>query len=237
MKSGGSLYPGQVERLEFDLDQLTAIASAPRSEVFWTFRSDEPLSIAEAAREMGKPAASVGYHVNELVRVGLLIVVGQRRSHSRTEKLYVHAGLQCYGRGHPMTPEYRRQGARGFSAILRMFARERAALHRVLPHRMDLGDFCLFSVFSIRLKREDALELREEMRSVLRKYLERQDPSGTRVHLTAISHPDMGEIRGSYLSATGEVLGEEAEDTEEAGTPSDSPPPKRGRGRPRKTGP
>jgi hypothetical protein len=67
------LFAGQVERLEFDLEQIKAIASPARSEVFWGYSSREPSSVQEVAQGMNRSTGTVHYHTNELVRVGLLI--------------------------------------------------------------------------------------------------------------------------------------------------------------------
>ena len=203
------LFPGQVERLEFDLAQITAIASFARSEVFWTFNPHEPLSVADVAQRMGKPVPTVNYHVNALSKVGLIIPVASRRKGARTEKLYVHAGRASVGRGHPMTPEYRIQAAKGFAAILRTYIRERALLHRVLPHRRDLADFCIFQIFSVRVRREQAIEFRREMMELLRKYEASESDEGVKVRVAVIAHPEGGEIRAAYKEATGQPLGKE----------------------------
>jgi hypothetical protein len=206
MNCSPDLFPGQVDVLEFTLEHVTAIASPARSEVFWAFNAQEPRSAVDVAKHLRKPASSVHYHVNELVRVALLIQVGERRRKARIERLYVHAGRNVIGRGHPMTDEYRYQAARGFAAILRIFARERAVLHRVLPIRPDLGPFCYFQFLHFRLKPDVAQQLKREILALLAKYQALEDPEGVRVRITAISHPDMGELRSAYHDATGQDL-------------------------------
>lgn len=205
------LFPGQVERLEFSIEQIRSISSPARSEVFWTYRPSEPRSAHEIAIQMNRSAGTIHYHTNELVRVGLLVEAEQRRSGARTEKLYVWAGRIVYGRGHPMTDEYRHEAAKGFHAIMRAVGRERATLHRVLPEAPELGDCCIFTVSNLRLSREDARSFKAELLAVLKKYQEKEDPNGVRHKAVIVTHPEMGEMRKAYKANTGQTLRAEAE--------------------------
>lgn len=205
------LFPGQVERLEFNLEQLKAIASPARSEVFWTYSAVEPLSVQEVAERMNRVAGTIHYHTNVLIKVGLLVLVESRRSGARTESLYVRAGRSVYGRNHPMTDQYRKAGSKGFHAIMRSLGRERAALHRVIPEDASLAQYCMFQLLNYRLSAEDGQRLCAELGAVLKKYHELQDPKGVRVRIAVVTHPEMGEIRLAYKNATGNDLRAEPE--------------------------
>lgn len=205
------LFPGQVERLEFNLEQLKAIASPARSEVFWTYSAIEPLSAQDVAERMNRAAGTIHYHTNALLKVGLLVLAESRRSGARTESLYVRAGRTVYGRNHPMTDEYRKAGSKGFHAIMRSLGRERAALHRVIPVQPEIARGCMFQLLNYRLAPEDGERLCAELGAVLKKYHELQDPKGVRVRIAVVTHPEMGEIRLAYKKATGTDLRAEPE--------------------------
>jgi biotin operon repressor len=190
---------------------VTAIASASRSEVFWSFSSEEPLSVKEVASRLGKSAGSVNYHVLELVRVGLLIPVAERKRVARTEKLYVHVARGLFGQREPVSEEYRREGLRGFASILRIFVRERTALLHALAHAPQLNDFQMFAVHTVRLRPEDAVRLRSELAEVIRRYEGRDDTDGGKIRLCAMIVPEMGEIRAAYRVATGQDIGASSE--------------------------
>ncbi len=205
------LFPGQVERLEFSLEQLREIASPARSEVFWTYSALEPLSAQDVAERMNRAAGTIHYHTKALLEVGLLVLAESRRRGARTESLYVRAGRSVYGRNHPMTDEYRKAGSKGFHAIMRSLGRERAALHRVIPEDPSLAQFCIFQLLNYRLSAEDGQRLCAELMAVLSRYRELQDPKGVRVRIAVVTHPEMGEIRHAYKEATGMDLRAEPE--------------------------
>ncbi len=68
--------------------QRRAIASPLRLELIGLFVDGKPLSVAQIARRMGRPATAIHYHVRLLERAGLLRRVGEQRSGSRSEALY-----------------------------------------------------------------------------------------------------------------------------------------------------
>lgn len=200
------LFAGQVERLEFDLEQIKAIASPARSEVFWGYSSREPSSVQEVAQGMNRSTGTVHYHTNELVRVGLLIQAGSRKRGARIERLYVHKGRGSFAVWFPRSDEYRRAADKGFHAIMRAIGRERAVLHRVIPHANWVGELAMFTLLSLRLSEADGLRMKSELREVLRRYEKKEDLNGIRIRVAAISHPDIGEMRAAYRAATGEKL-------------------------------
>lgn len=86
-------HAGQIELLHLNHDQVRALASPMRSEVFSTLSAQEAVAIREVAAELGKSPAAVGEHVAALVEAGLVIPAGTRKRRSRTETLYVHKAL------------------------------------------------------------------------------------------------------------------------------------------------
>ena len=69
-------------------EQKKAVASPIRMELLGLFIHRKPLSVAEMAERMGRPATGVHYHVRVLEKAGLLRRVGQQRSGRRPEALY-----------------------------------------------------------------------------------------------------------------------------------------------------
>lgn len=200
------IWPGQVDLIEFNLEQARAIASSSRSMVFWTYNSRTPLSVAEVGKIIGKSAQSVRYHTNELLKVGLLLVAETRRKHARTEEAYVSAAIRMVTLGPPVSPEYDMERRRGFQSMWRRFDRDRAAAFQLedvdktsrLPHH--------FWVETARLSPEDLRQFRIESTELVEKYaaLDRED--GIRASLVALSVPVFNESAQRYLKATGKKL-------------------------------
>ena len=112
-------WPGQIERGILDLAQVRALASPARAEVYYAFSAEEPLSTNEVAVSLRRAAPTVRYHVNELMKAGLLLDVESRKRHARTESAYVHAMVYAFTARPPYEPEYLEEIHKGFEAILR----------------------------------------------------------------------------------------------------------------------
>ncbi len=69
-------------------EQRRAIASPLRLELIGLFIDPEPLSVAQIAERMGRPATAIHYHVRLLEKAGLLRRAGEQRSGRRNEVLY-----------------------------------------------------------------------------------------------------------------------------------------------------
>lgn len=191
-------FPGQSSKTVFSLEQAKSLSSAIRTEVFWSFNQDEPLSVSEVASALGKSAQTVHYHTNELVKVGLLMPAGSRRRRARTETLYVHASRNFIGQGPAAPPEYRQYVIKAFSAIARAMVREETALHRVY----DLGDASIshFSAYkreTLRLAPRDADELRRRLYAVVddMRQFETTGDDSVRVNVAIFMKPTQGESK------------------------------------------
>lgn len=68
--------------------QLAALASPARREIVDLVRTRGPCTVADVAAGLGRKQTSVYYHVNHLVRVGLLVLAGERPGPARPEALY-----------------------------------------------------------------------------------------------------------------------------------------------------
>lgn len=208
-------FPGQVDRAEFDLAQVESLASPVRGEVFWSFAKEHPLSVAEVAAGIGKSAQTVHYHVNELVRIGLLIVVDTRRQGARTEKLFVHAAKIFVSQGARAPREYRDHAVRGFQAITRTMGRENEALHRAVDVDPSIMDFGLYWRETVRLTPERAVELKQKLRAAISEALQYEaGEDGTRVTLSVYMAPTIQESRRWRARFTGEEAPAETEDGE-----------------------
>lgn len=71
--------------------QWRAILSAVRLELVDAFRRLGPCSIADIAVALDRPADGLYHHLRLLLRAGLLIEAGSRRTHRQNEKLYALA--------------------------------------------------------------------------------------------------------------------------------------------------
>ena len=70
------------------IGQVRALASGARQELVDTLQVLGTASIAELAQQMGRPADGLYYHVRALLKSGLLVAAGTRRSGAREETLY-----------------------------------------------------------------------------------------------------------------------------------------------------
>jgi predicted ArsR family transcriptional regulator len=194
---GISLYPGQSKRAVFTLDQVKALTSAIRSEVFWAFNPNEPLSAAEVASALAKSAQTVHYHVHELVGAGLLIGVETRKKRARTETLYVHSSLDFVGQGPKAPKEYREHIRDGFAAITRAMVREEEALHRVFDaDDASIAQFSAYRRASVRLSPERAAYFKQRLYEVLTEMeAQAEDPQGIRVNAAVFMKPTQAESR------------------------------------------
>lgn len=70
-------------------EQRRAIASPLRIELIGLFIDRQPLSVAQMAARMGRPASAIHYHVRLLEKAGLLRRVGEQLSGRRPEAIYM----------------------------------------------------------------------------------------------------------------------------------------------------
>lgn len=173
-------FPGQADKLVFSLEQIRTLTSSVRSEVFYSFSHHEPMSVADVARDLGKSAQTVHYHVNELVQAGLLIAVAERHRRSRIEKLYVQAALEVFS----MNPaeasdEYRSLIIKGFNAITRAMARENAEGQKLIALDPQFNTLNAYRHSLVRVADfNKAKALKDKLYSVLQEISMNDDPNG-----------------------------------------------------------
>jgi len=188
-------WKGQVDVLYFDQDQITAIASAVRSEIFWTFAWDEPMSAREIAQAVGKSAQTVRYHINELVRVGLLLAVEHRKRRSRLEEAYVQAGIVNLTKPRPVPPEYQEQMNKGFDSMMRAVSKERSLAGAVLNERADLRSYARFHKSLIRLGPKEAEQVQKILVEAIKQCEDKEQDEGLRTNVWVYMCPSAGESR------------------------------------------
>ena len=108
-------------------DQLDALISPVRLEIVDCFEAGEALSVRQVAELMGRPPASLHFHVKKLADVGLLRESGTRGQGPRTEKLYRLIAPRIAVAMRPRSRASVEAAVRGASTILRLAAREFAS--------------------------------------------------------------------------------------------------------------
>jgi DNA-binding transcriptional regulator GbsR (MarR family) len=208
-------FPGQVDLLTFNLEQVRALASPALGQIFWTLGSSEPMSVREVAEQIGKSAQSVHFHVGKLQQVKLVLPVGERKRRSRIEKLFVRAGVFCTDEGVTASAEYRKYRLKSFQATMREFSREKELVYELGPHMPEIEDFDLYNRMLVRLTREEALEIKKKLEALTREILKRpQKPDAPRTQLVFMMRPRIGQSR-IWMKELGLVHnGEEGENGE-----------------------
>ncbi|MBL8066310.1 MAG: helix-turn-helix transcriptional regulator [Chthonomonadaceae bacterium] len=188
-------WNGQEPILYFDYEQVSIVASATRSEVFWAFNAVDPLSVREVAEGLKKSPQTVRHHVNELIDAGLLIAASTRQRRARTEELYVHAGMEFRTAPPPITREYREMINKGFDSILRQMARERSAAIRLEGTDSDLNRYLAYRRHTIRVSPEQAAKVKQKLLELSEELRQCDEGDGVRVHYAVYMSLPLGESR------------------------------------------
>lgn len=116
--------PPDVYRIDSP-DQLALLDSSVRYEILAAMEAaDGPLTVTEMARELGRPADGLYYHVDLLVEGGLLREVGRRETRGRAATLYGLPGRMLAVRYPLDDPEGMEKIRRMASEIVRVARRE-----------------------------------------------------------------------------------------------------------------
>ncbi|HRF59514.1 MAG TPA: helix-turn-helix domain-containing protein [Fimbriimonadaceae bacterium] len=202
------LWPGQIDEAYLDLNQVRALASVVRSEVYWAFQTAEPLSTGDVARLLRRAAPTVRYHVNELLKVDLLLAVETRKRRSRIEDAYVHRIARAFTPRPPYDEEYLAEMNRGFAAILRAMERERASALTAANEDPPFYEHTFFRQTVIRIAPDRLRELRQELADLVTRYGKVRDEDGTLVRVAAYMDPLIGESERHFRTITGRELRE-----------------------------
>jgi len=149
-------------------EQRRAIASPLRLELIGLFIDREPLSVAQIAERMGRPATAIHYHVRLLETAGLLRRVGEQRSGRRNEALYRPvADVFKIEQPKDTTSGDTEAAIKTLSMAFRMAVGDmKAALED--PSTRDSGPQrnCLGGRFHCRLSKADLAELNRHLRDI-----------------------------------------------------------------------
>lgn len=199
-------WPGQIPDQELTLEQLKVGTPSSRSDVFWAYRAEEPLSVTEASKIIGKSPQAVRYHTNELLKVGMLIVVGTRKRRSRTEELYVWKSVSIHTKSAPYSAEYSAVKRRGFQSQWRQLDRDRAATNAIENLDPSIGPLSDYTRVSVTLKKDDLLRFRQRAHELLAEFVALNSEEGIRTSLLIFSCPVFGESEREYRRLTGRSL-------------------------------
>lgn len=198
------LWPGQIEDLFYDLDQVRTLCSPIRSLVFWSLDSYEAKSATDVAVEIGKTAQTVRYHLSALLKLDLIMPLSTRKKRSRTETLYVRKARRSLTRG-DAGPEYNRYIVRSIKLETQKIIREVAHFYGYREHDLPKRAFSGYRHFHMRLTPERARKLEDDMRMLLQNAAEAQniDEDGTaEVHAFSILVPTLPQTR-AWAKAAG----------------------------------
>lgn len=104
--------------------QIAALTSPARLEVVDAVRVIGPASIAEIGQFLGRAPDSLYYHVRKLLKVGLLIESGSRKTRRRDEAMYRTPARRIRTPLDPENPKKSSQVARVYAALLRLTDRD-----------------------------------------------------------------------------------------------------------------
>jgi len=189
-------FPDQVDDLVFNLDQVRALASPALGQVFWALTAREPLSAREVGEHLGKSAQSVHHHLLHLLEVGLVLTVGERKRHARTEKLYVRAGVTCQDMGPGGGEEYQKYRIKAFSGAMRVLVRERELMVQLAKVKPDVWDHEFYQRIYARLNEDQVAALKRKLNEIRNDlFAIQQNPDSPRVEIVNIMHPTVGQSR------------------------------------------
>ena len=106
------------------MDQLAALESTVRQDILDVVAATGAVSIADVAEQLGRAPASLYFHIDKLVRVGLLLRAGERRVYRRLEALYATPARLMRLAVKPLTRERRRALRRIVLASVRATMRD-----------------------------------------------------------------------------------------------------------------
>lgn len=203
-----ALFPGQLEQLTYNHEQLLALTSVARTSVLWGFNENKPLSVAEVASLIGKSPQSVHAHVNKLVEVGLLIAVETRKKRSRTEKAYVYAARELFTPQPPFSRESRLALSARFTSLMRQLVREMTLAQQVMEEDPSFQAFTFSRFYNVMVSEEEAWAIRRFFQETLLGASRMTKGEGARVTLSCLMVPAVGESEARYRELTGETLGD-----------------------------
>jgi DNA-binding transcriptional ArsR family regulator len=165
-----NLFPGQLAESRFSLEQMKCLASAARAEIFWSLSASSPRSVAEVAEALGRSPGATAYHFAELLKVGLILAVGERKKRSRTEALYVIFSQSTINISFRESDEFRQYMLEGYAALLRLVLRERQEITEALKAQPDLFEGVTYRRASSRIPLERAAEFKVRFVDLIKEF-------------------------------------------------------------------
>jgi hypothetical protein len=199
-------WPGQVPIHTFSLEQLRAVGSASRAEVFWAYNSTEPQSVFDIGRAIKKSPQTVRYHTNELLKQDLIFPVEFRKRRSRTEEAYVHRAVNIFTEAQPMAADYLVEVVRGHKALFRQLDRDRTAALRLGAESAEYAFLETIRISSVRLTKAQIREARTLIIETLKKIEAMESTDGVRISYFMAFAPVFGETAAIYETLTGQKL-------------------------------
>lgn len=185
--------PTQADLITLSLDQLKCLSSPIRSQIFWCFDPNEPRSVMDVAKEIGKSAQTTHYHLHHLVDAALLIPAGERKRRSRIETLYIWAAKDVRQQTSGASKEYRAEARRSMAAVSRTMVREAELLHRVMELDPEYFRLAGFRHHSVRVTEEQAALIRERLYAIIEEVQGMEPvPDGIREHVLVFCCPTQG---------------------------------------------
>lgn len=171
------MIEGQVELLLLNREHIKALASVPCSEVYGAVSISMPRAIREIAAEVDRSPASVGEHMDTLLRVGLVIPAGTRRRRSRTETLYVRSSRTNRFEIAEQDWETIEVYLQRFRGQMRLLERQHDAAQQTAHEDPAFIDFLLWKHRNVYLSRESAGRVKHAVSSLFELILSLSEPT------------------------------------------------------------
>lgn len=154
------------------------------------------MSIAEIGAELGKSSQTVHYHVNALVKVGLLMAVDDRKKHARKEKLYVRNSLYAYDMGPSGSREYHAFQAKSFGALMRSATRDVELGLDLVTDQPEVYEYLVMRRKLLRASKMQIETLKKKIFDLFTEVLEEDDGEPKiQIQSVAMIYPTQGQIR------------------------------------------
>lgn len=194
-------FPGQFDVLKLNIEQIHVLVSSVCNEVFESFSALEARSIREVATDIDRSPASVSEQIAKLLEVNLIIPAGTRKRRSRTEALFVHAGMVTRFYLLEQTKESIEQYKLRFKSQMRQAERQHDVFYDAMEKDPSFTDFLILKDHTLYVDRERALRLKlavSELQALVNELSEtnvesRAEGEFVRVQLHILSLPSQQE--------------------------------------------
>jgi len=158
-------------------EQVRALNSAVRQEIFFGLIQIEEASVSELAAHTGRTPKSLYHHLRHLSDSGLIIQVSTRKSGARMEAIYAPISADVRIPRNEATID-------GVTSIMRLTARDQI---RAFDNPSE--DSCVLMRIGLKLTASDQQVLRSKLRELSEWTQSRSNPEGRRISLTIAFAP------------------------------------------------